>query len=201
MAEFIGLVSSSIKVFMRELDSLRLLIINAMIPTTVFTLYIALINVFRSYTLSLTPITNSVVDALIINVIDLVGGVAFVVAFSSLIVSILSSVFIISGVIRGWRDELRGVYYLFGSRGNVLVHVTIVLLLVVAYSYVLGISASITTALVLLKLLSSLGLVPLMNYGINVLYVISSSYFIPTILAITYVLIGVLRVRGYEIIP
>ncbi|MGC8543223.1 MAG: hypothetical protein ACP5NQ_04730, partial [Vulcanisaeta sp.] len=89
----------------------------------------------------------------------------------------------------------------FGSRGNVLVHVTIILLLVVAYSYVLGISVSITTALVLLKLLTSLGLVPLMNYGVSVLYVISSSYFIPTILAITYVLIGVLRVRGYEIIP
>ncbi len=48
-------VDSSIRVFMRELSSLRLLIINAAVPIMVLSIYRALSGVFMGYVVGLVP--------------------------------------------------------------------------------------------------------------------------------------------------
>lgn len=192
---------SSIRVFIREVNSLRLLIINGAIPVVIVSTYRALMSVFMSYVSQEVPLSSYNVRPILMSSVSFVDGVVWFVTIASLVISLVTSIFIIGGLVRGWRDELRAINNIFRARAGVLVHVLVVLTLATLYSYILGTSISVVLSLVILKVLSSLGILPLINYSIGVLGIIHSSLpLLPTLL-VTYLLIGVFRVLRYDFIP
>lgn len=194
-------VDSSIRVFMRELNSLRLLIINAAVPIMVLSIYRALSGVFMGYVVGLVPEVGYYIRPIVINAVSFMNNIMYFIAVSSVIASIVASVFIINGLVRGWRDDLRAVYNLYRSRAGVFIYVITVLLLSSLYSYVIGVSISVSLALIVLKTLSSLRVLPLVSYSINVVGTVLAVLPLLAIMAVTYVIVGILGVVRRDLTP
>jgi len=186
---------------MRELSSLRLLIINAAVPIMVLSIYRALSGVFMGYVVSLVPEVGYYIRPIVINAVSFMNNIMYFIAVSSVIASIITSVFIINGLVRGWRDDLRAVYNLYRSRAGVFIYVITVLLLSSLYSYVIGVSISVSLALIVLKTLSSLGVLPLVSYSINVVGTALAVLPLLAIMMVTYVVAGVLGVVRRDLTP
>jgi hypothetical protein len=194
-------LDSSIRVFMREVNSLRLLIINGAIPIMVISMYKVLGSVFLNYVVAIISATGYYIRPIIADVASFMGGLMELIAAVSALTSIVTSIFIVNGLVRGWRGELRAVYSLYRDRAGVIIHVITVLTLSSLYSYVIGIAVSVTLALIILKTLSSLGVLPLVNYSVDVVGTALTALPIFAILLMAYIITGITVVARHDLTP
>ncbi|GAB6948040.1 hypothetical protein JCM16161A_21700 [Vulcanisaeta sp. JCM 16161] len=195
------MVDASIRLFIRDINSFRLLIINAAIPIIILTTYELLVNMLNTYVGSLIITAAPYSRPIISNAIYFINSMTHSIITAIVMIFFVTSVFMVNGLVRSLRDDFRAVINIFRSGASVTTYITLIMLLISVYSIALGISISVALALVLMKILTTLSIIPVINYGIDVVTALPAISPLACIICITYITEGIIWVRRYAPLP
>ncbi len=104
-----------IKLFIRDINSFRLLIINAAIPITILTTYELLMNILNTYVDSLTTTVAPYSKSIINNAVYFINSITYLVVAALVIIFFVTSAFMVNGIVRNLRDDFRAMISIFRS--------------------------------------------------------------------------------------
>ena len=194
-------VDASVRFFIRDFNSLRLLIVNAAVPVMVLATYELLMGVLDTYIDSMIAVMAPYSRAMVGNFLHFIGSMMYLVTAALIIAFTVTSVFMVNGLISGLRNDLRAVINIFRSSMGIITYIVLIMVLTSAYSFALGVSISAALVLVIMKVLTTLGIVPISNYGINMVGALPELLPLLLIITLTYVVEGVVWVRRYASLP
>ena len=194
-------VDASVRFFIRDINSLRLLIINAAIPMMVLATYELLIGMLSAYVDSVIAIIAPYSRAMVGNFLHFIGSIMYLITAALIMAFTVTSAFMVNGLISSLRNDLRAIINIFRSSTGIITYISLIMILTSAYSFALGISISAALILVIMKVLTTLGVVPINNYGINIVGALPELLPLLLIITLTYVVEGVVWVRRYASLP
>ncbi|ADN49831.1 hypothetical protein [Vulcanisaeta distributa] len=201
MHRWVYAIDASIKLFIRDINSFRLLIINAAIPITILTTYELLMNILNTYVDSLTTTVAPYSKSIINNAVYFINSITYLVVAALVIIFFVTSAFMVNGIVRNLRDDFRAMISIFRSGVGVIMHIALIMLLISLYSFTLGISISAALVLVLMKILTTLGIIPITNYGVDITGVLPVMLPLACVICVTYIIEGIIWVRRYAYLP
>lgn len=194
------MIDASVRFFIRDINSFRLLIINAAIPIIILTTYELLMNILNTYIGSLITAVAPYSEAIINNVVYFINSITYLVIAALVIIFLITSAFMVNGIVRDLKEDFRAMINIFRSgMGGVITYIALIMLLISLYSLALGVSISVALVLVLMKILTTLGVIPIVNYGVDVTGVLPAVLPpLACVICVTYVIEGIIGgVRRY----
>ena len=190
-------IDASVRFFIRDINSFRLLIINAAIPIMVLSTYELLMGVLNTYVDSVIAVMAPYSRAMVNDFLHFIGAITYLITAALIMAFTVTSVFMVNGLISGLRNDIRAIINIFRSSVGIITYISLIMVLTSAYSFILGVSISVALVLVIMKVLTTLGIVPISNYGINIVSALPGLLPLLLIVTLTYVVEGVVWVRRY----
>ncbi|WP_054843868.1 hypothetical protein [Vulcanisaeta souniana] len=198
MYRLIYVIDASVRFFIRDINSFRLLIVNAAIPMAILTTYELLMNILNTYVGSLiATATPPYLRSIVINAISFINSITYLIITSLTIVFIVTSIFMVNGLIRSLKDDLKAIISIFRSSLSATTYIALLMFLISIYSFALGVSVAVALVLVLMKVLTTLNLIPIANYGIDITSALPVVIPLACVACVTYIGEGIVWVRRY----
>jgi len=194
-------IDASVRFFIRDISSFRLLIINAAIPIMVLSTYELLMNILNTYAEALITVATPYSGSIINNVIHFINSITYLVVAALIVVFIVTSIFMVNGLVRSLGSDLRALANIFRSRVSITTYVTLIMILISIYSFVLGISISAVLVLVIMKVLTTLNIIPIINYGVSVTSALPALLPLIGVISVVYIIEGLTWVSRYAALP
>ncbi|MGC8542971.1 MAG: hypothetical protein ACP5NQ_03430 [Vulcanisaeta sp.] len=201
MHRWVYAIDASVRFFIRDISSFRLLIINAAIPIMVLSTYELLMNIFNTYAEALITVATPYSGSIINNVIHFINSITYLVVAALIVVFIVTSIFMVNGLVRSLGSDLRALANIFRSRVSITTYVTLIMILISIYSFVLGISISAVLVLVIMKVLTTLNIIPIINYGVSVTSALPALLPLIGVISVVYIIEGLTWVSRYAALP
>ncbi|WP_243674800.1 hypothetical protein [Vulcanisaeta distributa] len=129
-----------------------------------------------------------------------INSITYLVIAALVIIFLITSAFMVNGIVRDLKEDFRAMINIFRSgMGGVITYIALIMLLISLYSLALGVSISVALVLVLMKILTTLGVIPIVNYGVDVTGVLPAVLPpLACVICVTYVIEGIIGgVRRY----
>ncbi|BDR92735.1 hypothetical protein [Vulcanisaeta souniana] len=201
MYRLIYVIDASVRFFIRDINSFRLLIVNAAIPMAILTTYELLMNILNTYVGSLIATATPYLRSIVINAISFINSITYLIITSLTIVFIVTSIFMVNGLIRSLKDDLKAIISIFRSSLSATTYIALLMFLISIYSFALGVSVAVALVLVLMKVLTTLNLIPIANYGIDITSALPVVIPLACVACVTYIGEGIVWVRRYASLP